>query len=300
MKRVWIVWLWYISQYFISAIEINTDLILTSVCDINLEILATYKQNNKDILIFTDYREICPYIDCVIITTPNYLHYEIIDFFLDNNIDVLCEKPLTLEYMTTKLLIEKAKNSWLVLQTAFHRRYNKNFLSRKLSLNKIKNIKIRYLENIILHSFGENWYCNSKKSWGWCIIDNGINALDILYSLVWPYDLINYAVWFNQDWNDKYDENAILYLQYEWWKCTIELDWKFNWEIKDVHLVTEDGIMYYNFLEWFVWFKSSLNHEYDGIVKDFLYNTSNNRSFYDNSSLLGMSVITNIYNSIYN
>lgn len=299
MKKIAIIWLWHISKFFINSIKNSDTFKLFAICDINSELLNFY--TGESIYKFIDYKEIWEIdgIDAVIISTPNFSHYEMIDYFIDKRIDILCEKPLTIDYITTKKLIRKAKKEWVILQTAFHRRYNKkfvDFLELNIKKDNFKIINLRYLENIKEHSLWEEWYKNTSKSWWGCVIDNWINTLDLLYNLIWEYKIINSYIWYKNSRYWKYDDNSFIELLYKNWKAYIELDWSYVWEKKDISIFTWEQVIRLDFLEWYTWFKESLYHEYDGILNHFYNTIINDRNFYDKSVLLAMETINTIYN----
>ena len=49
-------------------------------------------------------------IDWAFVSTSNESHFKIVNHLLDNNINIFCEKPLTLSSKNSKYLITKALN----------------------------------------------------------------------------------------------------------------------------------------------------------------------------------------------
>ncbi len=68
----------------------------TAVCDINEDIVGKYVDKHPDAAGFTDYREMAAggLIDLAIIASPNALHREMAECFLEQNVDVFLEKPM--------------------------------------------------------------------------------------------------------------------------------------------------------------------------------------------------------------
>ena len=91
----------------IESIESNNNFILSSLCDIQedlvKEISKKYNTNH-----FTDYKEMIKKSDInfVTIATPNSLHYEQAIFALENGCDVLIEKPVSFSKNEILELIE--------------------------------------------------------------------------------------------------------------------------------------------------------------------------------------------------
>jgi predicted dehydrogenase len=68
----------------------------TAACDIREGHLAQYKEKHPDARTFTDYRKMADEagLDAVIISTPNWLHREMAEYYLERGIHVFLEKPM--------------------------------------------------------------------------------------------------------------------------------------------------------------------------------------------------------------
>ncbi len=73
---------------------------------------------------FSDYRQLFGRVDAVSIAVPTPLHFEIGKTFLEHNIDVLIEKPITTTVEEADELIEIADKNNLVLQVGQLERFN--------------------------------------------------------------------------------------------------------------------------------------------------------------------------------
>ncbi len=73
---------------------------------------------------FFDYRDLFGLVDAVSIAVPTPLHYEIGKAFLEHDIDVLIEKPITTTVEEADELIEIADRKSLVLQVGQLERFN--------------------------------------------------------------------------------------------------------------------------------------------------------------------------------
>lgn len=86
-------------------------------------------------------------VDAVFICLPSSLHYEFAKYFIQNGINVFCEKPLTLSYLETNELITLAKKEEVVLYTDYPFLFSPsvNFIREKVSsLGKINFIKFNF------------------------------------------------------------------------------------------------------------------------------------------------------------
>lgn len=96
---------------------------LKYLCDVNGERAQTYaKQFACDWL--TDYKQLVGKVDAVSITVPTLLHFEVAAFFLQNNIHVLLEKPMTATLDEADRLIAIASAGDRVLQIGHLQRFN--------------------------------------------------------------------------------------------------------------------------------------------------------------------------------
>lgn len=76
---------------------------------------------------FTDYREVVDKVDLVSIVVPTSLHHEVAGFFLDNGVDVLLEKPMTVTLKEADDLLIRAKAKKCILQIGHLERFNPAF-----------------------------------------------------------------------------------------------------------------------------------------------------------------------------
>lgn len=104
----------------------NKSFTLKTICDINSERIDTAKktypqinftQNPSDVI--TDNET-----DCIVIATNPDNHFELGMQALENNKHVLIEKPLSVNYVKAKELVEKAKSKNLILMTDLTYLYN--------------------------------------------------------------------------------------------------------------------------------------------------------------------------------
>jgi predicted dehydrogenase len=80
---------------------------------------------------FRDYRKLKGKVDLVSIATPTFSHFEIAQFFLENKIPVLVEKPITQRLGEAEKLIQTAKKNRTLLLVGHVERYNNAYLAIK-------------------------------------------------------------------------------------------------------------------------------------------------------------------------
>jgi len=191
--RLAIVGFGHVASYQIEAIRRIKEFQLIAVCD-------TDKTKKKDIpesvIFIDDYRDILSQtqIDVAVISVPNRLHYKIAKYFLEEETDVLLEKPATLSIDEFDNLLESARENNLVLVIAFHAAFARD-LHHFLNLHEKGLLKIN-LGNLVGFkcSFYDPYISNEglrKEAEGligsW--IDSGINALSVLGKIPWISEL---------------------------------------------------------------------------------------------------------------
>lgn len=73
---------------------------------------------------FADYRDLFTRAQAVNIVVPTSMHYDLAREFLENDVHVLVEKPITVDIMQAKQLVSLAKRRNLVLQVGHLERFN--------------------------------------------------------------------------------------------------------------------------------------------------------------------------------
>jgi predicted dehydrogenase len=209
--------------------------------------------------------------EAVVVTAPNDRHADVCAEALAAGVAVCCEKPLALAPSDAANLQAEAHRRGLTLLTAFHRRYNRNFLplAPALAGATIRHLEVVYLERIEAHCGRDSWYLQPDRVGGGCIADNGPNALDTAMALLGPLTAIDCEVGRCQ--GDR-DLLATIHLRAaSGATVTCRLDWAYpHGEAKGVVAHLEDGrSLRADFLAGFPRFKSSLDHEYVAILEAF-------------------------------
>lgn len=139
-------------------------------------------------------------LDVVSICTPNYLHYPMTIEAIENNINILCEKPICISKDELRSIEEKLAGKNLIYFTSFQKRYNPLIPIIK----EIINAKI--LGNLILARYyfshygpyksweaisEEKWFFDSGKAGGGVLIDLGVHCIDLLRYLIGEYTKID-------------------------------------------------------------------------------------------------------------
>jgi len=120
-------------------------------------------------------------IDYMVVCSPNFLHFEHIKFALENNINVICEKPLVLKIDELDILQSIQNNSTAKVYTIFQLRYHdsvKKLAEKVASDNKHHTVNLQYItprdENYL-----KTWKGNQDLSGG-ILANIGIHFFDML------------------------------------------------------------------------------------------------------------------------
>lgn len=108
---------------------------LVAVCDANLEIAQSIAAEH-DVPAFIDYHELIGKVDAVSIVVPTQKHFEVAKVFLENNIHVLLEKPITSTVEEAQQLVDIAGQNGLVFQIGHLERFNPAVLALEDELNQ--------------------------------------------------------------------------------------------------------------------------------------------------------------------
>ncbi|WNI31130.1 Gfo/Idh/MocA family oxidoreductase [Streptomyces sp. ITFR-6] len=269
--RIGVIGLGVIAPFFLQAIEDDPELRLTAVCDLDRRKLDGFAPGTE---VFTDHRELLAsgLVDGVVVTLPNHAHAPVVADALRAGVHVCCEKPLTVRAEDAHHLVWLAEEHATTLFTAFHRRYNTHVQELAAQLadrSEISHVTSRYQEKIEEHSGSEGWYQDLDRCGGGCVIDNGPNALDALETVLGPLTLTDATI---GDVRSGVEFCAELHLATtDGIPVLVDLDWALETgERKDITVHLKDGRqLYADMLDGFEAFKSSLDHEYAGIMADF-------------------------------
>ena len=121
----------------LSILNRINDVDIPIVCDSSKFILSGLKRLSNFNCI-TDYKKILSSfkIDAVIIATPTILHYEMVKYFINQNVSVFIEKPFCISPHESLELSQLAIRKNLVNQVGYHNRFIGTFLYGKKLLEK--------------------------------------------------------------------------------------------------------------------------------------------------------------------
>ena len=77
-----------------------------------------------DVEVVSDYKKLVGQVDAVVIATPTRTHFQIADFWLDNHVHCLIEKPLTDSVSDAQALSDKATENKCIVSVGHCERFN--------------------------------------------------------------------------------------------------------------------------------------------------------------------------------
>lgn len=108
---------------------------LVGVCDINKERAESLAQE-LDTSAITNYKELVGQVDAVTIASTTTTHYELSKFFLENDIHVLVEKPMTSTVEEGQELCALAEQKGLKFQVGHVERFNPALMEARKKLQR--------------------------------------------------------------------------------------------------------------------------------------------------------------------
>ncbi|MHC0432821.1 Gfo/Idh/MocA family protein [Streptomyces sp. O3] len=270
--RVGIIGLGVISRFYVDALADEvTDIELAAVCDLNDEVLAPHRGR---VPAFRDHRELLAStdLDAVVVNVPNDVHFAVCRDALAAGVAVCVEKPLGITVREGRALVDLAREKGVALFTAYHRRYNANVLDLLAALPAdvpVEKLTVRYWEKIEEHVGKDRWYLDPARCGGGCVADNGPNAIDVVHLFLGDVAFKEATVVRDADGVDR--QAVIGLTAADGVEAVVDLDWAYeHGERKDVDVLLADGrTLSCDMLAGYPAFKSSLAHEYVGVLREF-------------------------------
>ncbi|MGH3888058.1 MAG: Gfo/Idh/MocA family protein [Pseudonocardiaceae bacterium] len=268
--RIGVIGLGFISRCYLAALHHLPSLRLAAVCDTDNAALRPFHdqvpchRDHLELLGRTD-------LDAVVVTVPNDAHATVVRDALEAGLAVCVEKPLATQLTDGEALVECARTAGVCLFTAFHRRYNcaVQTLARRLQpATPVESLTVRYLERIEEHIGRDRWYLDPARCGGGCVADNGPNAYDLARLFLGDLRVTDADI--DRDAHGIDRQARVVLRAASGATARVELDWSYQGERKDVEILLADGSTHHaDMLRGYPGFKSSLWHEYLGILRDF-------------------------------
>ncbi len=236
-----------ISETYLQVVTKMPECRLIAVVDVCGQIAENIAREHS-CKAYSDYTQILEGndIEAVIICTPPDRHAEIALFFLENKINVLCEKPFAINFKQASQMLEKGEEKNCVLMMASKFRYVDDVIKAKSIINSGILGNIIFFENVFCSRINMGGRWNSKKeiSGGGVLIDNGSHSVDIVRYLIGPIKEIQMEKGRRLQ-NLEVEDTAYLYFKTESGILgTAALSWSINKEQESyVDIIGSEGIL---------------------------------------------------------
>lgn len=139
---------------------------------------------------YTDYREMIQHhpLDAVMVSSPHAMHYEQVEYALDQNLHVLVEKPLTISSSHTRALISKAGEKERLLLVSYQRNFMAPHVYARELIRKGAIGEVRGVVAYVTQNWGgtSGWRLDPVLSGGGMFLDTGSH---LVASTLWITDL---------------------------------------------------------------------------------------------------------------
>lgn len=255
-KRVAIIGFGLLAQYIYPAIQKSKDFRCVAIVDkvkTKQEISRTVDVTG--VPIYASYNEMEKHIeiDIIVLLTHHIRREKYLEELLENNLTIICEKPLCWTSKQKEMLKKYITNFPMVI---YHRSYSSaiNEFLNYINTRRVQQIDIYYLEEISKHTSFKSNYIASDADGGGCVVDNLPNCIHFLLK----YGKLEFiSASGNKNKTFDYTTDAIIVCLWNNITCKIHLDWHSLIDEKSIVLTTDDGIVK---LDW-----------QNGMGKDSLY-----------------------------
>ena len=180
-----------ISVMHLGAINALDTAKLVCCCDIVKE-RADKVVDEYKVKAYYDYKEMLDNeeLDAVHICLPHYLHVPVALYAFNKGVNVLSEKPMSIDYESAEKAVISAKEHNVLYGVIFQCRYNNSVRLVKKALDSGKLGKILSVCSLLTWSRPDSYYLESdwKGTWdkegGGVIIDQAIHSIDLVNWLV--------------------------------------------------------------------------------------------------------------------
>ncbi|MCY4545983.1 MAG: Gfo/Idh/MocA family oxidoreductase [Gemmatimonadetes bacterium] len=175
----------------VPRIQADGGVELAAVADTSEEAaLALTDSWGSPVPCYADYREMIQdqKLDAVMVSSPHALHYEQVDYALDQNLHALVEKPLTISSRHTRGLIKKAKQENRILMVSYQRNFMAPHVYARELIRKGTIGEVRGVVAYVTQNWGgtRGWRLDPALSGGGMFLDTGSH---LVASTLWITDL---------------------------------------------------------------------------------------------------------------
>jgi predicted dehydrogenase len=165
----------------VPGFRLLPDVNLAAACDLNPEAAAKAGATRT----YYDWMQLLadPLLDAVVVSTPNYVHPEIVKAAFEAGKHVLCEKPLALDRHSAKEMLAAAEASGKVHMTEFTYRYTPSIqylrhLVATGAVGEVRTVRASYLMALSGHLIG--WRSEKRLAGSGVLADIGSHLMHLV------------------------------------------------------------------------------------------------------------------------
>ena len=174
-----------------AIVNAHPDVKLVAVCDTSKFILSAIKKYSG-FECFTDYKKMidkCD-LDCLIVGSPTKYHASMVNYAMERDIHVFCEKPLCLNPEEGRSMVALAEKKGLVNQVGYHNRFIGTFQETKRLLEKGVIGEVYHFHGeaygpVVLKEKGATWR-SDRHIGGGCLYDYASHVINLIEFLLGP------------------------------------------------------------------------------------------------------------------
>ncbi|WP_252315574.1 Gfo/Idh/MocA family protein [Sinobaca sp. H24] len=203
----------------------NNNASLVALCDLNKQrVDAASKEYGTRA--YTDYKQMIQQeqLDAVSVCLPNYLHAEVTIYALENNLHVLCEKPMATSIEEAQEMIAVSEEYNKKLMIAHNQRFVDSHIRARAIVENQELGRVLSFRTTFGHGGPENWSIDGADSWFFekdkahigSLGDLGVHKADLMRYLLGE-EFIDVAAFVekNAKQNSDVDDNAVCIVRTE-------------------------------------------------------------------------------------
>lgn len=165
----------------------------------NVELIASCEPSNfisagiekyTDVKCYKDYKKMLKKenLNCVLITTPTRLHYEMVKHALENRLHIFVEKPFCLTPEEGKDLVDLSESKKVINQVGYHNRFIGTFNEMKRlvesdAIGEVYHVLGEAYGPVVLKAKGGTWRSEASKGGG-CLYDYATHVINLIQFVV--------------------------------------------------------------------------------------------------------------------
>ena len=216
------------------------------ICDISYPEKSKY-QNYE---VINDYKKLdCEY---VFITTPTTTHFEICKYFLEKEVNLFCEKPLTTSTAEAEVLYDIALKNNALLFTDWIFTFNYHIIQMKKDYESGKLGKIKSIFMNRLNLGPERLDVNAR----WDLGAHDISIIQFLFkkspkSIRWTD--------YKRDDKSKQDDSSLGLIEYDDFTASINVSWHYRKKVRECVFEFENYFVTWDDYKRFLQYEDSSN-----------------------------------------